>query len=122
MATTVKKELGRLKRHHRIRRSIKGTEEKPRLSVHRSLKNIFIQLIDDVEGKTLYSLSTLDKSFREKFKNGGNIKAAEILGEILAKGAQIKGIKKVVFDRGGYLYHGRVKALAEAARKAGLEF
>lgn len=122
MATTVKKELGRLKRHHRIRRSIKGTKEKPRLSVHRSLKNIFIQLIDDVEGKTLYSLSTLDKSFREKFKNGGNIKAAEILGEMLAKGAQAKGIKKVVFDRGGYLYHGRVKALAEAARKAGLEF
>ncbi len=122
MGTTVKKELGRLKRHHRIRRYIRGTKEKPRLSVHRSLKNLFIQLIDDAEGKTLYSLSTLDKDFIAKSKNGGNVKAAEILGEIFAKEAQAKGIKKVVFDRGGYLYHGRVKALAEAARKAGLEF
>lgn len=122
MAITAKKELGRLKRHHRIRRDIRGTKEKPRLSVHRSLKNLFIQLIDDVEGKTLYSLSTLDKDFIAKSKNGGNVKAAEILGEIFAKEAQAKGIKKVVFDRGGYLYHGRVKALAEAARKAGLEF
>lgn len=122
MAVTVKKELGRLKRHQRIRRGIRGTGERPRLSVHRSLKNLFIQLIDDIEGKTLYSISTLDKSFREKFKDGGNVKAAEILGEMLAKGAQAKGIRQVVFDRGGYLYHGRLKALAEAARKAGLEF
>ena len=122
MAITVKKELGRLKRHQRIRRAIRGTVERPRLSVHRSLKNLFVQLIDDSEGKTLYSISTLDKSFRERLKNGGTVKAAESLGEMLAKGAQTKGIKKVVFDRTGYLYHGRVRALAEAARKAGLEF
>ncbi len=122
MAVTIKKELGRLKRHQRIRRVIKGTGERPRLSVHRSLKNLFVQLIDDIEGKTLYAISTLDKNFREKCENGGNVKAAEILGEMLAKEAQAKGIKKVVFDRGGYLYHGRVKSLAEAARKAGLEF
>lgn len=122
MVVTVRKESGRLRRHQRIRKKIKGTKQTPRLSVNRSLKNIFVQLIDDVEGKTLYSISTLDKSFREKCKDGGNIKAAETLGEILAKEAQEKGIRHIVFDRGGYLYHGRVKALAEAARKAGLEF
>ncbi|MFH1778763.1 MAG: 50S ribosomal protein L18 [Candidatus Omnitrophota bacterium] len=122
MVVTVIKELGRLKRHQRIRRKIEGTKERPRLSVHRSLKNIFVQLIDDIEGKTLYSISTLDKRFKEKFKGGGNVKAAEILGEMFAREAQGKGIRQVVFDRGGYLYHGRLKALAEAARKAGLEF
>lgn len=122
MAIVIKKELGRLRRHQRIRKAIKGTKDRPRLSIHRSIKNLFAQLIDDIEGKTLYSLSTLDKSFREILKDGGNIKAAEILGEMFAKGAQAKAIKKVVFDRGGYLYHGRIKTFAEGARKAGLEF
>ncbi|MFH0771256.1 MAG: 50S ribosomal protein L18 [Candidatus Omnitrophota bacterium] len=117
-----KKEIGRLKRHRRIRKIIKGTSEKPRLSLHRSLNNIFVQLIDDIEGKTLCAISTLDERFKGKVKNGGNIKSAEYLGEIFAKEAQSKGIKKVVFDRGGYLYHGRVKAFADAARKAGLDF
>ncbi len=119
---TIKKELSRLKRHNRIRKDIKGTQERPRLSVHRSINNLFIQLIDDIEGKTLYALSTQDKKFKEKNKTGGNVKAAELLGEIIAKEAQTKGIKKVVFDRGGYLYHGRIRALAESARKAGLDF
>lgn len=122
MGKTNKRELGRLKRHKRIRKSIKGTADKPRLSVHRSLNNIFIQLVDDIEGKTLCSISTLDKRFIEKVKNGGNIKAAHTLGEMLAREAQAKGIKEVVFDRGGYAYHGRVKALADAARKGGLSF
>lgn len=122
MAVTVKSELSRLKRHQRIRKNIKGTKEKPRLSIHRSLNNLFIQLIDDIEGKTLCAVSSLDKRFKEKSKTGGNVKSAEVLGELLAKEAKDKGIKKVVFDRGGYLYHGRIKALADAARKAGLEF
>jgi len=122
MAVTVKSELSRLKRHRRIRKNIKGTKEKPRLSIHRSLNNLFIQLIDDIEGKTLCAVSSLDKRFKDKSKTGGNVKSAEVLGELLAKEAKDKGIKKVVFDRGGYLYHGRIKALADAARKAGLEF
>ena len=119
---TVNKESGRLRRHQRIRRRIIGTKEKPRISVHRSINNIAVQLIDDIEGVTLCAVSTLDKGFREKHKTGGNVKAAEALGEMMAKAAQAKGIKKAVFDRGGYLYHGRIKALADAARKAGLEF
>lgn len=122
MDINIKKELGRLKRHRRIRREIRGTDGRPRLSIHRSLKNLFVQLIDDVDGKTLYSISTLDKRFRDKCKDGGNVKSAEILGEMLGKEAQGKGIKKIVFDKGGHLYHGRIKALAEAARKVGLEF
>jgi large subunit ribosomal protein L18 len=122
MSVTVKREASRLKRHQRIRKNLMGTKEKPRLSVHRSLNNLFIQLIDDVEGKTLCAISTLDKRFKAKSKTGGNVKSAEALGEVLAKEAKDKGVKKVVFDRGGYLYHGRIKALADAARKAGLEF
>ncbi len=122
MSVTVKREASRLKRHRRIRKNMMGTKEKPRLSVHRSLNNLFIQLVDDIEGKTLCAISTLDKRFKEKSKTGGNVKSAEALGEILAKEAKDKGVKKVVFDRGGYLYHGRIKALADAARKAGLEF
>lgn len=119
---TVKKELGRLRRHNRIRKRILGTKDKPRISVHRSLNNICVQLIDDVEGRTLCAVSSQDKDFREKHKTGGNVKAAQALGESLAKAAQSKGIKKAVFDRGGYLYHGRIKALADSARKSGLEF
>ncbi len=119
---TVNKESGRIRRHNRIRRRVMGTKDKPRISVHRSIKNISVQLIDDIEGVTLCAASSMDKSFMEKHKSGGNVKAAEVLGEMIAKAAQLKGIKKVVFDRGGYLYHGRIKALADSARKAGLEF
>ncbi len=117
-----KKESGRLKRHRRIRKKIFGTTEVPRLCVHRSLKNIEAQLIDDMKEKTILSLSTNSKEFKEKLSYGGNVKAAFLLGEIFAKKAKKKGIKKVVFDRGGYLYHGRIKTFADAVRKGGLIF
>lgn len=110
----------RKKRHVKIRKNIHGTYAIPRLNVFRSNSNIYAQLIDDEEGKTLLSSSSLDKNL--KIKNGGNKEAAEIVGKDLAKKALAKDIKEVVFDRGGYLYHGRVKALAEAAREAGLKF
>ncbi|MDD4879123.1 MAG: 50S ribosomal protein L18 [Candidatus Omnitrophica bacterium] len=119
---TVNKESGRKRRHNRIRKRITGTKDKPRMSVHRSINNLAVQLIDDIEGVTLCAVSTMDKGYREKQKTGGNVKSAVILGELIAKAAQSKGIKKVVFDRSGYLYHGRIKALADSARKAGLEF
>lgn len=119
---TVNKESGRIRRHNRIRKRIVGTKDKPRISVHRSINNISVQLIDDMEGVTLCAVSSMDKNFREKHKSGGNVKAAEVLGEMIAKAAQSKGIKKAVFDRGGNLYHGRIKALADSARKTGLEF
>ena len=109
-------------RHARIRKTLYGSSEKPRLCVHRSLKNMHVQIIDDTSKKILFGLSTLDKDVRAKVKYGGNKQAAEILGEALANKAKEKGITKVCFDRGGYLYHGRVKAFAEAARKGGLEF
>ncbi len=99
-----------------------GSSDRPRMCVHRSLKNISVSIIDDSTGKVLMGLSTLAKDIKGKIKNGGNIKAAEALGDAFAKLAVGKGITKVAFDRGGYLYHGRVKAFADAARKAGLEF
>ena len=117
-----KKEIGRLKRHRRIRVKIAGTKNHPRLSVHRSHANLCVQLIDDMSGQTIISGSTRDKSFKEKLPYGGNVKAATLLGEMFAENAKGKGITKVVFDRGGYLYHGRVKAFAESARKSGLIF
>ncbi len=92
------------------------------MCIHRSLKNMSVSVVDDTAGKVIIGLSTLAKDVKGKVKNGGNIKAAEILGEAFAKLALVKGIKLVSFDRGGYMYHGRVKAFAEAARKAGLEF
>ena len=109
-------------RHRRTRKKIIGSSERPRLSVHKSLKNIQAQIIDDSSGKVLVSASTLVKDFRQRFKYCGNIKASAELGLILAEKAKQKGITKVCFDRGGYIYHGRVKALAESARKAGLNF
>jgi len=119
----IKKEIYRKLRHKRVRKKISGTSQQPRLCVNRSLSNFYAQVIDDSEGKTLFGLSTLTKSINEKInKNGGNLNAATVLGEEFAKRAQKKGIKKICFDRGGYLFHGRVKAFAEAARKAGLEF
>jgi len=112
----------RVLRHKRIRRRVIGTSDQPRVHVHRSLKNFYAQVVDDSTGKILFSMSTTAKNLRDKIKNGGNVPAASSLGEAFAVEAQKKGIKKVCFDRGGYLYHGRVKAFAEAARKAGMEF
>ena len=113
------KNKARQKRHLRVRNHISGTAERPRLNVFRSLSNIYAQVIDDVNGVTLVSASTKDKDFQNY---GGNIEAAKAIGEAIAKRAIEKGITEVVFDRGGYLYHGRVAALAEAAREAGLKF
>ena len=110
----------REKKHRSIRRKIVGTAERPRLSVYRSLKNIFVQIIDDNAGKTLVSASTIEKG--SKTENGSNIEAAKKVGEAIAKKALDKGIDTVVFDRSGYVYTGRVKALADAAREAGLKF
>lgn len=112
----------RLKRHKRIRMDISGTPEKPRLCVFRSSKNISAQIIDDVNGTTLASASTIDKDLKGDIKYGGNKEAAKAVGEAVAKRALEKGIKEVCFDRGGYLYHGRVKELADGAREAGLKF
>jgi len=112
----------RLQRHERVRKDVFGTPEKPRLCVYRSISNIFAQVIDDVSGATLISASTLDKEIKEQFAYGGNKEAAKAVGEALGKKALEKGIDTVCFDRGGFLYHGRVKALAEAAREAGLKF
>ncbi|MFA5088373.1 MAG: 50S ribosomal protein L18 [Candidatus Omnitrophota bacterium] len=116
------KELKRVHRHKRIRKKVMGTAERFRLCVHRSLKNFYAQVIDDTTGKVLLGKSTLAKDLKDKVKNSGNIDDATILGEALAREALKKGIKKVCFDRGGYFYHGRVKAFAEAAKKGGLEF
>ncbi|MDD3453303.1 MAG: 50S ribosomal protein L18 [Bacilli bacterium] len=110
----------RKSRHARVRAKISGTESTPRLNVFRSNSNIFAQIIDDVKGITLVSASSIDKDL--KLSNGSNTEAATKVGELLAKRAKEAKIKKVIFDRGGYLYHGRVKALAEAARENGLEF
>ena len=107
-------------RHSRVRKSVRGTSNVPRLNVFRSNSNIFAQIIDDEASKTLVSASSIDKEL--KLENGGNVEAASKVGELLAKRAKKAKISKVVFDRGGYLYHGRVKALADAARENGLEF
>ena len=109
-------------RHTRVRQKIAGTISQPRLCVFRSLNHIHAQLIDDSKGHTLVSMNTLDPQVRSKTDEMGKTKKAEVVGTLLAEKALNKGIKQVVFDRGGYKYHGRVKALAEAARKAGLEF
>lgn len=114
---------GRARRHKRIRKSIIGTKERPRLSVHRSISHLYAQVIDDTAGKTLVQLSTHSPDLKSKLsKNAGNVKGASLLGTSLAEKCKKEGITKVVFDRAGYLYHGRIKALAEAARKGGLSF
>lgn len=119
----VHSELGRIKRHYRIRKRISGTKEKPRLIVHRSHNNLYVQFIDDMARHTILSLSTNDSSFKKEFgAKGGNLDAAKKMGAYMAKEASKKDIQKVVFDRGGYLYHGRIKTLADAAREAGLKF
>jgi len=112
----------RLKRHQRIRLHMHGSEERPRLIVHRTLKNLSGQVIDDTRNKTLFSLTTFDKEVKDKFANAGNVKAAGFFGEVFARRAKEKGVGKIVFDRAGYLYQGRIKAFAEALRKGGLQF
>lgn len=112
----------RLRKHDRVRKKIDGIPERPRLNVFRSLKNIYVQIIDDTTGTTLVAASTLDEAIKGKLTYGGNKEAAKEVGKLIGQKAVEKGIKQVVFDRGGYLYHGRVKELAEGAREAGLEF
>ena len=120
MINKVSRNAMRLERHKRIRNTVSGTSDRPRLSVFRSNANISAQIIDDTKGVTLASASTLESGL--KIKNGGNVEAAKMIGAEIAKRAKDVNVKKVVFDRSGYLYHGRVKALAEAARENGLEF
>jgi len=112
----------RKRKHFRVRKKISGTPERPRLCVFRSLSHIYAQVIDDSNGQTLASASTLDKEIKEKINFGGNIEGAAEVGKLVAQRALAKGIETVVFDRGGYIYHGRIAALATAAREAGLNF
>jgi large subunit ribosomal protein L18 len=116
------KREGRQIRHLRIRRWVRGASSRPRLSVFRSLKHIYAQLVDDEAGSTLASVSSASAEFKERLRSGGNVAAAKLLGEMVAQKAKAKGIERVVFDRGGYRYHGRIKAFAEAARAGGLIF
>jgi large subunit ribosomal protein L18 len=118
----VDRQAVRRKKQLKIRKTITGTAERPRISVYRSLNNIFVQIIDDVNGKTLAQASTIDKELKAEIKNGGNIEAAKLVGKKAAERALAAGIETVVFDRSGYVYTGRVEALAEAAREAGLKF
>ncbi len=122
MSILKEKHRRRLKRHQGIRKRIFGVKEKPRLSVYRSSKNIYCQLIDDTTGKTLASASTLIKDIKDKLPYSGNVKAAKLVGQKIAEEAAKIGITKVVFDRSGYKYHGRVKALADSARESNLVF
>lgn len=112
----------RQKRHLRIRKTVNGTPERPRLNVYRSLNHIYAQIIDDKAGRTLVSASTLDKELKGKLGETGNKEAAKAVGKLVAEKALAKGIEEVIFDRGGYIYHGRVKELAEGAREGGLKF
>ncbi len=121
MITQTSKNETRQRVHTRIRRKMLGTAERPRLSVYRSVNHIYVQLIDDMKGTTLISASTREGAKGTK-RTGGNVASAKDVGKLLAERAKEKGITKVVFDRGGYIYHGRVKALADAAREAGLQF
>lgn len=117
-----KKIEARERRHHRVRKKIFGTLERPRLCIFKSNIYIYAQIIDDLACRTLASASSLDKELVKEIKSGGNMEAAKMVGQLLAKRALVANIKKVVFDRGGYIYHGKIKALAESAREAGLVF
>lgn len=121
MLTQISKNQTRRRVHERIRKKLMGTGERPRLNVYRSLKHIYAQVVDDLEGVTLVSASSAEGK-KESRSSGGNLAAAKAVGKAVAERAKAKGISKVVFDRGGYIYHGRVKALADAARESGLEF
>ena len=116
------KEWGRIQRHRRIRKKITGSSERPRVVVHRSLKNLFVQAIDDVSQKTVASLSSMDKDVAKAATKKGKTHVSEQVEQMFAELLKKKGVQKISFDRGGYLYHGRVKALAEAIRKNGIEF
>jgi large subunit ribosomal protein L18 len=116
------RDLHRKRVHARVRTRVSGTPERPRLAVYRSLDHIYAQVIDDHSGKTLASASSVDSETKTNLKGGGNVAAAKVIGKAVAERAKAAGISKVVFDRGGYKYHGRVKALADAAREAGLQF
>lgn len=122
MAVKMLKSEARKKRHLRVRKKVRGTAERPRLNVFRSLRHIYAQLIDDDNGRTIISASTMDAELHGQLAVTGNKDAAQHVGSLLAKRALEKGIEQVVFDRGGYLYHGRVQALAEGARSQGLKF
>ncbi len=119
MIKKIDKKAARIRRHQRVRKNISGTAERPRLNVFRSAKHIYAQIIDDVKGATLVAASSMDKDFEGY---GGNVDGAKAVGKKIAEKAAAAGIKEVVFDRGGYVYHGRVAALAEGAREGGLEF
>jgi len=120
--TRISRSAHRERIHRRVRQKVSGTTERPRLTVYRSINQIYAQVIDDRAGATLVSASSIDKETRKETKGGGNIATAKIIGRIIAERAIAAGITKVVFDRGGYKYHGRVQALANAAREAGLKF
>ena len=122
MITPVDRARERTRIHTRIRKKISGNPQRPRLCVFRSVSHIYAQIVDDSLGKTLASASTVEKSVRGDAKATGNVAAAKVVGKAIAERARAQGIQSVVFDRGGYLYHGRIKALAEAAREAGLKF
>lgn len=120
--TRISRSAHRERIHRRVRQKVSGTSERPRLTVYRSINQIYAQVIDDLAGTTLVSASSIDKETRKETKGGGNVATAKIIGRIIAQRAIAAGITKVVFDRGGYKYHGRVEALANAAREAGLKF
>jgi len=117
-----KKELSRLKRHRRIKLKMRGKSDRPRLVVKRSISNLSAMVVDDTQDKVMFSFSTASKEFKQKIKNAGNIKAAELFGQLFSAKAKEKGITKIIFDRAGFLYHGRIKAFAESLRKGGMEF
>jgi large subunit ribosomal protein L18 len=121
MLTKVGKNATRQRVHDRIRKKLLGTPERPRLNVYRSLNHIYVQVVDDLKGQTLVAASTAEGKKGER-RTGGNVAAAKAVGKTIAERAKAKGIEKVVFDRGGYLYHGRIKAVADAAREGGLKF
>jgi len=122
MITPIDRSSERSRIHRRIRAKISGNPSRPRLCVYRSSKYIYAQIVDDIQGKTLVAASTTEKDVRGDLKQGCNIQASKLVGKAIAERARAKGIETVVFDRGGYLYHGRIKAVAEAAREAGLKF
>ncbi len=122
MITPIDRSSERRRIHRRIREKISGSSNRPRLCVYRSSKYVYAQIIDDAQGKTLVAASTAEKDVRGDLKQAGNIQASKLVGKAIAERAKAKGIETVVFDRGGYLYHGRIKAVAEAARESGLKF
>ncbi|MEW6662800.1 MAG: 50S ribosomal protein L18 [Bacillota bacterium] len=122
MLTKIDRKVLRSKKHQRVRNRIKGTAERPRLSVYRSLNHIYAQVIDDQKGITLVAASSVEKGLRDTLSTGGDLKAAKEVGKLIAAKALSKGISKVVFDRGGNIYHGRIAAVAEGARESGLDF